>query len=229
MKPLDTDLKDKLFKACLNHIPFDGWGQQALSTAAKELNITEEAALAYFPNPSKDLLNYHYHCVNDYLLEQLEIVKTQKLRFHEKIIEALMATYQHFSKDRPAIQRAANLMATPAWQGFGLGLIWQQADLIWQSFGDKSLDWNYYSKRGLLSGVLLSTMPIYLQDESEDLSDTRAFLIRRVDNVLQIPKIRQEIEANISKHKERLMKVKPDILNKCKTFSSTQDLRMRGV
>ena len=63
---------------------------------------------------------------------------------------------------------------------------------------DKSTDFNFYSKRGILTGVWLSTLTRWLADESEDEAPTRAFLDARIDNVMQIEKVKGKVrELNI--------------------------------
>ncbi len=56
---------------------------------------------------------------------------------------------------------------------------------MWRLAGDTATDYNHYSKRAILTGVYGSTMTVFLNDESEDFSETRAFLARRIDNVMR--------------------------------------------
>ncbi len=59
-------------------------------------------------------------------------------------------------------------------------------DALWYAAGDRSTDYNYYTKRLLLAGVYSSTLLVWLNDKSEDHGATWAFLERRIDNVLVI-------------------------------------------
>ena len=59
-------------------------------------------------------------------------------------------------------------------------------DLIWHYAGDTSLDYNWYSKRILLSGVINSTQLHLLQDNSENFEDTWIFLESRLKDVASI-------------------------------------------
>jgi len=67
-------------------------------------------------------------------------------------------------------------------------MTWRTADVIWTWAGDTSDDYNKYTKRGLLSGVIASTMTYWLQDQSDDLVKTRDFLNNRIENVLFVGK-----------------------------------------
>ena len=52
--------------------------------------------------------------------------------------------------------------------------------------GDRATDYNYYTKRLLLAGVLSSTTLFWLNDRSEGHEATWAFLERRIDEVLKV-------------------------------------------
>ena len=55
---------------------------------------------------------------------------------------------------------------------------------IWYLAGDTSTDYNWYTKRALVSTTFLSTELFMLQDESESNSETFAFLDRRINEIL---------------------------------------------
>jgi ubiquinone biosynthesis protein COQ9 len=66
--------------------------------------------------------------------------------------------------------------------------VWATADAIWWFAGDTATDFNHYTKRGLLAGVLGSTTLYWLSDNSEGQRGTEAFLMRRLQDVLKIGK-----------------------------------------
>src|SRR3546814_14927748 len=56
---------------------------------------------------------------------------------------------------------------------------------MWRLAGDTATDYNHYSKRTILGTVYGSTVAVFLDDESEDSADTRAFLARRNEQVMR--------------------------------------------
>jgi ubiquinone biosynthesis protein COQ9 len=46
-----------------------------------------------------------------------------------------------------------------------------------------------------LSAVYASTLSVFVNDESEDFADTRAFLDRRIDNVMQFEKVKAQTKS----------------------------------
>jgi ubiquinone biosynthesis protein COQ9 len=75
-------------------------------------------------------------------------------------------------------------------------LIWGTSDLIWTTLGDTSDDYNWYSKRTILSGVYSATLLYWLGDQSDGHADTWDFLDRRIDNVMQFEKTKAKLREN---------------------------------
>ena len=76
-------------------------------------------------------------------------------------------------------------MALPTNVPFAAKLGWRSADIMWRLAGDTATDYNHYSKRAILGAVYASTMAVFLNDESDGFADTRAFLARRIDQVMR--------------------------------------------
>jgi ubiquinone biosynthesis protein COQ9 len=72
-------------------------------------------------------------------------------------------------------------------------LAWRSADRIWRVAGDTATDYNHYTKRTILIGVYGSTTLVFLDDESDDMAVTRAFLARRIDDVMRFEKAKARV------------------------------------
>jgi len=60
--------------------------------------------------------------------------------------------------------------------------------------GDRSTDFNFYTKRALLLGVHSATVLYALGDKSEDHKNTWAFLDRRIGDVINIQSARGRLD-----------------------------------
>ena len=69
---------------------------------------------------------------------------------------------------------------------------------MWQAAGDVSTDFNFYTKRGLLAGVLSATTLYWMNDGSDGQADTRAFLDRRISEVMQVPQVMGRLRTMLS-------------------------------
>ena len=71
-------------------------------------------------------------------------------------------------------------------------------DGIWYACGDASTDLSFYTKRLTLAAVYAATLLYWLDDSSDNFVDTWAFLDRRIDDAMQIPKLRARVEQGLS-------------------------------
>src|SRR3546814_12177150 len=100
---------------------------------------------------------------------------------------------------RESLRRALALLALPPHVPFAVKLGWRAADHMWRLAGDTATDYNHYSKRAILGAVYGSTMAVFLNDASEDFADTRAFLARRIDQVMRFESWKRSEERRVGK------------------------------
>jgi ubiquinone biosynthesis protein COQ9 len=67
-------------------------------------------------------------------------------------------------------------------------LLWEYSDDIWVRCGDKSTDYNYYSKRTLFNAAYAAAELHLLTDQSTEKFATWEFLDRRLDDILTMGK-----------------------------------------
>ena len=106
------------------------------------------------------------------------------------LVEArLAATAPH----REALRRALAILAMPQNLATATRLGWRSVDAMWRAAGDKATDYNHYTKRGMLLAVYGATITVFLDDDSEDYAETRAFLGRRIDGIMRFEKAKAGI------------------------------------
>ncbi|MEO1790311.1 MAG: COQ9 family protein, partial [Pseudomonadota bacterium] len=136
-----------------------------------------------------------FHRMGDLeMVERLHAEDLSEMRFREKVTRAVQLRLEVI-EDREAVRRGATLFALPQNALAGAQAMWGTADAIWTALGDTSDDLNWYTKRATLSGVLSTTVLYWLGDDSMGQSDTRAFLDRRIEEVMQIETVKARVNA----------------------------------
>ncbi len=176
-----------LLRAILPHVPFDGWSDRAFRAAAREAELTEGEARAACPRGALDLAAEWHREGDRAMLRALAAADLQGMRLRERVAFAVKARLAA-ADDRESLRRSAALFALPQNAGLGARLLWQTADAIWRGLGDASRDGNWYSKRATLAAVVASAALYRLSDESPGLERTRAFVDRRIDEVMAFEK-----------------------------------------
>ena len=125
--------------------------------------------------------------------------------------------------DREVIRRGAALFALPQNAATGASLVWGTADAIWRALGDRSDDFNWYSKRATLSAVYSATVLYWLGDDSPGQEASWSFLDRRIEDVMRFEKTKARIRENPGL--SRLLKGPLDVLSRLRPpAGAPQDL-----
>lgn len=185
----------KLLDAILPHVPFDGWSDDAFEAAAADAGLGLSEARTLCPRGAIDLAVDYHRRGDAAMVSALETSDLSGMRFRDRVAAALRFRVDAMD-DREAVRRASALFALPQHSAEGAKLIWETADKIWNALGDTSRDVNWYTKRATLSGVWASTVLYWLGDESPEHKDTSDFIDRRIENVMQIEKVKASLREN---------------------------------
>lgn len=190
-EPLDMtldELKAALAPRLGKHAGFDGWGEAALARAADELGVPADRARLAFPGGAAEMVDAWFDWVDKAMLNAFAPEQVAAMKIRDRIRNLLLFRFETLAPYREALRRALAILALPRNAPEGARLAWRSADRIWRLAGDEAADFNHYSKRAILIGVYGSTTMIFLGDESADLAETRAFLDRRIDDVMRFEK-----------------------------------------
>ena len=185
--------RDQLLEAALVHVPFDGWSRRSLFAGARDLGIEPGLVRRLFPRGGDDLLAQLERWADRRMLAQVEIDALASMRIRERIGTLVRARLEALAPHREAMRRAVAARLLPGNAMAGCASLWRTVDLMWSIAGDKADDYSYYTKRSLLAAVWTSTFLFWLEDRSDSMRDSWAFLDRRIGDVMQIGALRARI------------------------------------
>ena len=185
--PLET-IRLKLALAVGEHAAFDGWTQKAVDAAAGQLDIDRAQARIAFPKRQAEMVDAYIQGVDAAMEAKFtpEVIAVMKVR--DRIRSLIWFRLETMAPAREAVRTALSILAMPQNVGLGARLGWRSADLMWRIAGDTSTDFNHYTKRMTLGAVYASTLLAWLDDDSDQWSDTAAFLDRRINDVMKFEK-----------------------------------------
>ena len=188
----------KLVRACLMHIPFDGWSQRSLELAAEDSGFTSSDLSRMLPRGVNQALEIYANLADEDMIsalnakmmsgENLPRGTTAKIKF--LIIARLEQALPHKEVVRKTIKHLCN----PRNFQLSQRILYKTIDRIWREAGDQSTDFNFYTKRGLLGATYSSTLLYFLSDDSGLIDNTSAFLDRRLREISFIPKVTKPLE-----------------------------------
>lgn len=183
----------RLLKAILPHVPFDGWSDAAFAGACDDMGLSQTEGRALAPRGALDLAVDHHLAGDTAMRAALAWVDLAAMRFRDRVAHALRLRL--LGLDKEAVRRASALFALPHHVPEGARLIWGTADAVWTALGDSAQDLNWYTKRATLAAVWAAVVLYWLGDSSPDGQATDAFIDRRIDDVMQIEKLKAQVNA----------------------------------
>ena len=194
-------LKDQILEAALLHAAFDGWSRRTLVNAASDVGIDAATARRLFPQGGDSLLEWLDDWADRQMLAAVSRKDLEQLPVRRRIAQLVRTRLELLAPHREALRRAAAARGMPGNIVQGGRSLWRTVDLMWQTTGlggGPAEGFSYYSRRASLAAVLIATFLYWLEDQSEDSTDTWAFLDRRIEDVMRIGRTRAQVERWLS-------------------------------
>jgi ubiquinone biosynthesis protein COQ9 len=173
--------RDAAIEAMLPGVPFDGWTIRALRSGLAAAGLPEDEAAILFPDGATDMIAVFCDLADRRMIEAAASVSEPRLSTRVQMI-----IQQRLAMNRPhreAIRRAVAVLALPSNARAAAAITGRTIDAIWHAAGDRSTDFSWYTKRAILTAAYGATLLFWLRDTSDDDTDTRAFLTRRMQGV----------------------------------------------
>jgi len=181
--------QQKILDSVLAAVPREGWTAQSFLAGVKASGIRAAEADKIFPQGIADIVAAFHGSINEAM--QARIAQKRNfaaMRVRDKVTFAVRARLEAVAKNRDAMRRLLVWAVMPQHIRQSTALLWQAADAIWIAAGDRSTDYNYYTKRLLLIAVMKSVLSFWLNDESAGCAESWDFLDRRIADVMTIGK-----------------------------------------
>ena len=190
-------LKDRVLEAALLHAAFDGWSRRTLIHAARDAGLDAAAARRLFPQGGDSLLAWLDEWADRRMLERATPDELARLPVRRRIATLVRARLELLSPHREAVRRAVAARSLPG-NVAGTGrAVWRTVDRMWHAAGlggAPSGGLSFYSRRGAGAGGVGAPPLHWLDDQSEEGAATWAFLDRRIEDVMQIGRMRTTLD-----------------------------------
>ncbi|MCF8708862.1 COQ9 family protein [Rhizorhapis sp. SPR117] len=193
--PTLDEVRDYLAPRLPGHAAFDGWNHKALTSAAYEANLDPAMVALAFPGGTTDMIDAWFQWLDKAMAQDVSPERLSSQKVREKITTLVEARLERLTPNREALRRAQAILAMPQNMIKAARMGWRAADQMWRLAGDSTTDFNHYSKRAILGGIYTATLLVFLDDESENVAETREFLARRIDGIMRFEKAKAQWQA----------------------------------
>ena len=176
--------QEKLAKLFIGDVPKFGWSRETLLQCAKKQRISTSVLAKLFPSFEYDVLKFLIAQNNTQVEKNYNSFNNSRLKTRDKIKTILELKFDSNEYLKKALPEMLKFLLRPGNLLMSIKMLHENSDFIWNLAGDKSNDFSFYSKRGLLSMVYLATLIYWLNDKSTKGIGTKNFISKSVDGIV---------------------------------------------
>jgi len=170
---------------------------KALREALRSIGQSPDDAPLLFPGGPGEMIEAFF-ALGDARMEAEAVAADLAAYRVPARVRAIIAIWLEQNRGhREAIRRALSWLSVPTHAPRAARITAATADAIWHAAGDKSADFSWYTKRGILAAVVSATLLYWLNDHSEDDEATLRFLDRRLAGVARIGGLRKRVKQAV--------------------------------
>jgi len=173
-----------------------GWTIQALALAAEKEGLPRTAHGLVKDGPV-ELIHYFVSKMNKEMVTKLEKIDLESLNVRDRIKTIIKIRLELLIPLIHTWSQALGILAIPTNIPGSLHSLAILLDEICYQAGDRSTDFDWYTKRATIAGIYTSTELYMLSDNSADFVDTWKFLDRRIEDVIKLSKITTEVDRGL--------------------------------
>ena len=176
--------QEKLAKLFIQEVPKFGWSRETLLQCAKKQKISTSVLAKLFPSFEYDVLKFIIAQNNIQVEKNYNSFNNSRLKTRDKIKTILELKFDSNEYLKKSLPEMLKFLLRPGNLLMSIKMLHENSDFIWNLAGDKSNDFSFYSKRGLLSMVYLATLIYWLNDKSTKGIGTKNFISKSVDGIV---------------------------------------------
>tara|TARA_Y100001960_G_C14508617_1_gene745297 strand:- start:54 stop:671 length:618 start_codon:yes stop_codon:yes gene_type:complete len=186
-------IRKKILNESKEIISEKGWNEKLFKSISLKKNIKYVEISSLFPQGYIDLLIFYLDQINIEMTLLLKKQNLDNLKTHQKIKQIIISRLNIYQDNRKLFNKTFIFLSLPQNSKLAIKSLYKTIDLIWFLAGDKSTDFNFYTKRSILAGVYISTVFNFFRNK--DLNIAIDHLDRKLRDINKIPKIKNKFKS----------------------------------
>ena len=169
-----------------------GLTKNCLKNISKKYGLNTDETDLLFPQGNIDLIKFALEQLNNDLEVYCRQIDLIRLPIHKRIREVLLSKISLMNKDKP-FYRSIFLNSLIPKKNFSLSSqLYNSVDQLWFIAGDSSTDFNFYTKRLILSGIYSRVMLFFFNNNNQE--ELENILDESLKRVSKIPEIKSKLK-----------------------------------
>ena len=207
------DEKQKILASFLKNCRKSKIDGELLAKISKDCGIKKAKIDLLFEDGVTGIIDFYTHGI----LEELEWAVAGNHNFHQdkvrgKIYFCLLSFFKIQQENRESLAQVKDFYLNPKNLldkdsgltpiSFAMKNSYKISDRIWGILGDKSTDYNYYTKRLTLAKVITKSFLVFVNDETKDLDLTAKIIAKEIEKVMSFEKFKKSFSGAAKASKE---------------------------
>jgi len=180
---------DNFLKICI----IDGWSNQSLKEAAAKSGFKDGDELLIFEDGIYSLIDFYFEIGNNEFRKKAEQLELEDLKIRDKIKNLVKLRLNIEEGNKNALHSLVSIsrgrrIPTLIKNSYNI------SDSMWRASGDNSQDFNFYSKRIILSKIFTRVALKFIDDESDNHQDSWNLLDKEISKIMKISTIKEKIK-----------------------------------
>ena len=164
-----------------------GLTKNCLENISKKYGLNTDETDLLFPQGNIDLIKFALEQLNNDLEVYCRQIDLIRLPIHKRIRKVLLSKISLMNKDKPFYRTIFLNLLIPK-KNFSLSnQLYNSVDELWFIAGDSSTDFNFYTKRLILSGIYSRVMLFFFnnnnQEELENILDESLKIVSKIPGI----------------------------------------------
>ena len=189
MNKTENKKKEDILKKAKKIVSIEGWSSEIFSKLQKQ-NIEKNDLFYFFPDGYKDLLEYALQNINEKLEYKLKKINLINLPINKRIKKILLLRFDILNEDKEFYKKTFNHLLLPTNNKISKKSLYNSVNTMWYLAGDNSTDFNFYTKRLILSGVYTNALFVFFSKEMKHVEEN---IDKNLKKISKIPRIKERI------------------------------------
>ena len=169
-----------------------GLTKNCLENISKKYGLNTDETDLLFPQGNIDLIKFALEQLNNDLEVYCKQIDLIRLPIHKRIRKVLLSKISLMNKDKPFYRSIFLNLLIPK-KNFSLSSqLYNSVDQLWFIAGDSSTDFNFYTKRLILSGIYSRVMLFFFNNNNQE--ELENILDESLKRVSKIPEIKSKLK-----------------------------------
>ena len=170
----------------------NGLTKNCLENISKKYGLNTDETDLLFPQGNIDLIKFALEQLNNDLEVYCRQIDLIRLPIHKRIRKVLLSKIYLMNKDKPFYRSIFLNLLIPK-KNFSLSSqLYNSVDQLWFIAGDSSTDFNFYTKRLILSGIYSRVMLFFFNNNNQE--ELENILDESLKRVSKIPEIKSKLK-----------------------------------